>query len=498
LIGDYERRDSFIDFIEITKYQIAPSLQFDLGDRSTLTLQSDYRYHKQPRYLGLTPYGTIIGTDDIQLPLSRFLSEPGLDRTKSAGLQSTAILNHSFSRDWSAQLAFRWTQNSFFQPTAAPRALQADNRTLNRGFNLFDERERESAIEANTTRIVRRGKVEHKVTAGFDYAWWRYDSKFFTGAIAPINIENPVYGARPTGVFLLADTRDIISSYGLYAQDQMTLLPWLKAVVGGRFDRIGNENTDFAVPSSGERNDSQFSPRLGLVVEVAPRVSVYGSYSTSIHPNYGEAFANPTAAPFRPQRGRQYEGGIKFDVSRRLFGTVSGYHVTQKDVLADDPDDPSGFFLVATGEQRARGLEIDLFWSPINSLNFLTSYAYTDAEVKKDTDPTLIGKRLKNVPRHSARVWGKYEFAVGDESWLGFGAGFTYTDDLPGDLGNTFVIPGYAVSDAMAFFKHKRLTLQVNVNNVFDNEYFHRAAFGSQGIIPGEPLRAVVSLGVRF
>jgi outer membrane receptor protein involved in Fe transport len=50
----------------------------------------------------------------------------------------------------------------------------------------------------------------------------------------------------------------------------------------------------------------------------------------------------------------------------------------------------------------------------------------------------------------------------------------------------------------MAFFKYKQLTLQVNVYNLFDNEYFHRAAFGNQGIIPGEPLRAVASLGFRF
>jgi outer membrane receptor for monomeric catechols len=110
----------------------------------------------------------------------------------------------------------------------------------------------------------------------------------------------------------------------------------------------------------------------------------------------------------------------------------------------------------------------------------------------------VSGFSQKNVPRHSARVWGKYEIAIGDESRFGFGAGFTYTDDLPGDLGNTFVVPGYTVLDAMAFFKYKQVTMQVNVYNLFDNEYFHRAAFGSQGIIPGEPLRAVASLGYRF
>jgi iron complex outermembrane receptor protein len=496
--GDYERRDSFIDFFELNAVQIAPGLQFDLGSDTTLTLQSDYRYRRSPRYLGLPLYGSITGTDDIKLPFDRFLSEPGLDDTKNTGLQSTALLNHSFSTNWNAQAAFRWTQNSFFQPTASPRTLQSDNRTLNRGFNLFDERERESAIEGHTTGTIRWGSTEHKLTAGLDYAWWQYDSKFFLGSIAPINIENPVYGAQPTGVFLLADTRDIISSYGFFFQDQITLLPWLTAVVGGRFDKIKNENTDFAIPVSGERDDSQFSPRLGLVVDVAPKVSVYGSYSTSIHPNYGEAFANPLSQPFRPQRGEQYEGGVKFDISTRLFGTVAAYHITQKDVLVDDPDDPTGFFLIQTGKQRSRGLEADLVWSPLNGLDLLTSYAYTDAEIIEDTEPTFIGNRLKNVPRHSGRVWGKYEFRVGDESSIGFGTGVTFTSDLPGDVGNTFEVPGYGVADVMGFFRHKQVTFRVNVNNLFDNEYFHRAAFGSQGIILGEPLRAVASIGIRF
>jgi iron complex outermembrane receptor protein len=154
--------------------------------------------------------------------------------------------------------------------------------------------------------------------------------------------------------------------------------------------------------------------------------------------------------------------------------------------------------LIQTGKQRSRGLEADLVWSPLNGLDLLTSYAYTDAEIIEDTEPTFIGNRLKNVPRHSGRVWGKYEFRVGDESSIGFGTGVTFTSDLPGDVGNTFEVPGYGVADVMGFFRHKQVTFRVNVNNLFDNEYFHRAAFGSQGIILGEPLRAVASIGIRF
>jgi iron complex outermembrane receptor protein len=497
-IADYQHRDSFIDFIDITALQVAPSLKVDMGSKTTLTLQFDYRFHEAPRYSGLPLYGTITGTDDIELPFSRFLSEPGLDKTRNFGSQSTAILDHTFSSTWTGRVSARWTQNYFFQPTASPGALRADNRTLNRSFLQFDEVEKEFAIEADTTKRFHLGSTEHVITGGGDYAWWHYDSKFHFGSIAPINIENPVYGAQPTGVFLLADTRDIISSYGLFVQDQISLHPRLKVVLGGRFDYISNENSDFAIPVSGDRKDSQFSPRLGVVFHATPQVSIYGSYSTSIHPNYGEAFASATAEPFRPQRGKQYEGGVKVDLGRRLFGTVAFYHLTQKDVLVADPNDLTGFFSIATGEQRSRGMEVDLFWSPVNSIDVLSSYAYTDAEVTQDSEPTLIGNRLKNVPKHSGRVWARYEIPLSDNSRLGFGGGFAFTSDLPGNLQNTFVLPGYTTADAMASFKHKQLTFQINIYNLFDTKYFHRTAFANQGVIPGEPLRAVGSIAVRF
>jgi iron complex outermembrane recepter protein len=497
-IADYQRRDSFIDFIDITALQIAPSLQVDVGSKTTLTLQFDYRFHKQPRYSGLPLYGSITGADDIKLPFSRFLSEPGLDKTRNFGSQSTAILDHNFSSTWTGRISARWTQNYFFQPTASPGALRADNRTLNRSFLQFDEVEKEFTIEADTTKRFHLGSTQHTLTAGGDYAWWHYDSKFTFGSIAPINIANPVYGAQPTGVFLLADTRDIISSYGGFVQDQISLHPRLKVVVGGRFDHISNTNRDLAIPVEGERQDTQFSPRLGLVFYLVPQVSVYGSYSTSIHPNYGEAFASATADPFRPQRGKQYEGGLKVDLGRRLFGTVAFYHLTQRDVLVADPNDLTGFFSIATGEQRSRGVEVDLFWSPLKSLDVLSSYAYTDAEIIEDSVPTLIGNRLKNVPKHSGRVWARYEIPISDNSRLGFGAGFTFTGDLPGDLGNTFVLPGYTVADALGSFKYKQLTFQVNIYNLFNKEYFHRVAFANQGVIPGEPVRAVGSVAFRF
>ena len=82
------------------------------------------------------------------------------------------------------------------------------------------------------------------------------------------------------------------------------------------------------------------------------------------------------------------------------------------------------------------------------------------------------------------------------------GAG-TYVNGLrQGDLGNTFQLPGYARVDAMVAYRtaigRSRLTVQVNVNNLFDTSYFDSAgtAGGSTGGFYGTPRQIIGSVKV--
>ena len=50
-------------------------------------------------------------------------------------------------------------------------------------------------------------------------------------------------------------------------------------------------------------------------------------------------------------------------------------------------------------------------------------YAFNAAEVSKDTDPSLVGRRKENAPRHTATLWGRWQAT----ERLGFGLGAAVT-----------------------------------------------------------------------
>jgi iron complex outermembrane receptor protein len=81
------------------------------------------------------------------------------------------------------------------------------------------------------------------------------------------------------------------------------------------------------------------------------------------------------------------------------------------------------------------------------------------------------------------------------------GLGVFTEGERPGDLGNTFILPGYARVDAMAQYTFRvrgsRVAAQLNVDNVFDTEWYAGVYKNSRDfIMPGTPraFRASVRL----
>ncbi|MHC5733068.1 MAG: TonB-dependent receptor domain-containing protein, partial [Nostoc sp.] len=66
---------------------------------------------------------------------------------------------------------------------------------------------------------------------------------------------------------------------GIYLQDQVTLLPNLKLLLGGRYDFVNNNQV------SSVYYDEAFSPRVGIVYQPIEPISLYASYSKSFQPN---------------------------------------------------------------------------------------------------------------------------------------------------------------------------------------------------------------------
>ncbi|WP_144873884.1 TonB-dependent receptor domain-containing protein, partial [Hyella patelloides] len=92
-----------------------------------------------------------------------------------------------------------------------------------------------------------------------------------------------------------------------------------------------------------------------------------------------------------------------------------------------------------------------------------------------------------------------YEIQKGNLEGLGFGLGFLALSDRPGDLDNTFDLPGYFRTDAALFYKRDNWRTQLNIENLFDIEYFASTNFDSRSSVnPGAPFTILGTIAVEF
>lgn len=277
---------------------------------------------------------------------------------------------------------------------------------------------------------------------------------------------------------------------GIYVQDQITLADNLKFLLGGRLDIFTQDfrflaNTDSA---SGEA----FSPRVGIVYQPIEPISLYASYSHSFTPVTGTAFGG---GAFEPQRGTQYEIGLKANINEQLSATLALYDLTLSNVLTADPNN-SGFS-IQTGEQRSRGIELSIQGEILPGWNIIAGYSYIDAEVTEDNS-IPVGNQLAGVPENSFNLWTTYEIQSGDLEGLGAGLGLFFVGERQGNLNNSFQIPEYLRTDAAIFYNRNQFRAAVNIRNLFNIDYFD--GFNSFGdiVYPGEPLTVQASVSWEF
>jgi iron complex outermembrane recepter protein len=484
----YENAGSFRDFVDSESIFVAPALAFQLGKNTTLNLNVEYqRYRYTPDTIPLF----VIKPKLFDIPISRFLGEPDINTGLINSWRARAILEHRFSENWKLRSAFSTTLNTLIRTDATSFTLLDDRRTLERTVERFDQSTENYTLQNELVGKFKTGSIAHQMLFGVELSRERFSFSLQSAPIAPIDIFNPVYGAQP-GPFIatsIPGSEIKTDALGIYVQDQITITDQLKLLVGGRFDLAKSSSP---ASRAGENNvevtDSAFSPRAGIVYQPIKPVSLYFSYATSFVPQAGES---ATGQIFDPERGRQFELGVKADlIPDRLSATLAGYEITKKNVLVTDPNDEN--FLIQTGAQKSRGLEFSLVGEPVKGWKTSLSYAYTDAFVSQDTF-IPAGDTLAGVPAHQFGFWNSYEFPSGALKGFGMGLGLYYSSRAEAALPNTLALPSYFRADASVFYKRDNWELQLSVNNFTNTQYYL-----GPGIVPQAPLTVLGSFSVKF
>ncbi len=359
---------------------------------------------------------------------------------------------------------------------------------------------RSQTAEAGVRANFSTGFVRHQVAVAASGLWQDQDySAPVVGLPYASNLYAPVrvpprsrFGLRRDGgPSTEREFRGVAIADTLSVLDDRILL-----TVGGRFQDVVTEGFDNATGARTSRvSGNAFSPAVGLVVKPTERLSLYGNYIEGLSPGQiAPATASNAGTVFPPFVSKQMEIGAKYD-----FGTVGVsaalFQITQPSSFLDG----SNRFTV-DGEQRNRGLELNVFGEPLPGVRLLGGLALIDGVQTSTANGLNDGRKSVGVPELQMNLYGEWDLPGAQLSGVTLTGRVIHTTGQFYDAANTQSIPAWTRIDLGARktfdVQGRPVTVRAVVENVFDADYWASAAGGI--LAQGAPRTVVVSATIDF
>lgn len=493
--GAVERADSYRSQQFLDRQAIAPSVQFKLGDATTLLLQAEHLSDRRVTDFGIPSYRG----RPVDVPASTYYGAANARDADYSQADVTAwgfTLQHRFSDKLSLRNAFRRYDYTLDRNNTLVGSVNEATLTASLNHSNLQRKEHGYFNQTELTQKAWLGDTMHQILYGVEFGQQDKDQVSRTqNNVATVALFNPVLPVLPR-VVNAAPTLDnlgIMRTESAYVQDLVALSDQWKALAGVRYDRFEQKTQERRAGQPNlARTDNAASPRLGLVYQPNQEQSYYASVSKSFQPS-GEAF--PLAAnnaQIAPEETTNKEVGGKFDLlGGALTATTSLFRLERTNIKATDPVTNQ---LVPIGVQRTDGLEVTLTGDIGHGWRVWSGYSWLNARITSspgiDNSDNVIkgvpieGKRATLTPRHSANLWVTKSLGHG----LRAGAGANYVSDRFANPGNTVVLPAYATVDAMLSYAVSRTEFQLNVTNLFDRRYIVSGHGSSPNLnTPGAP-----------
>ena len=503
---EYLTKNSFRDYGYNERTFLAPSITWKISDRDQVDVDLMYSEQNSQVDYGL-PLNTLTNRP-ANVPISRYLGEPATDNSHSNLYNTSATYTHAFSEDWKLSAKFTYlNRNVDFSQTSPlpfppfPPSLNTQTgvmqRAYTRGINTIDS----YFGTVDMTGRFTTGVAKHTLLAGWDNYQLTLTEQNYLYPANSINIYNPIY--RPINISQLQpnDFHDgNLQWNGAYIQDQITLFTKLHILGGGRYDwisetaGISDKSLALASARSTSVQNGRFNPRVGLLYQPWQWLSLYGNYVESL----GAANINttPNGTILQPETAEQLEAGFKtVFFEERLSSTVAFYSLTKQNMPILKP---GTFFFESISKARSQGIEVDVAGKITEGLSLIANYTATDALILQGK---YAGNALWNVPKNAGSVWAKYDLQQEALTGLSLGAGVYLQGQKPGDMANSYQLPGYGRVDALVKYKiaAAKTTLQFNVENLLSKQYYTSSLPNNiYSINPGTPITFMGSIKVEF
>lgn len=412
---------------------------------------------------------------------------------------------------------------------SAPIASNPDTWTVARTRQRLDQENRIVANQSNLRWRMDTGAIRHDFTTGVEFMQERQDSPSFavpaSQTIAAANLYNPNVNTplptpQPNGAFANGKTDTV----AVYAGDTLTFSPKWQLNGGLRFEHYKTETRSVAlstatsnpslpvgtlVPSQLSKSDNLTSWKLGTVYKPQANASFYAAMANSLTPPGSANFAlspvagNANDPSLDPQRSRSVEIGTKWDVlQNRLALTAALYRTDNTNEVTQL--DPVTNTYAQFGKRRVEGVELGAIGQVTPAWQVFAGLATLDTEILQGTSGnSAAGAATRWSPDLTVNLWSTYKLSP---KWT-LGGGAYYVSEQqrvvdPSLNPTTQVmpnIPSYWVFNALAAYQAtKNVSVQLNVNNLFDKFYISSLNNSGARYLPGAPRTAVLSANLQF
>jgi outer-membrane receptor for ferric coprogen and ferric-rhodotorulic acid len=505
VVAGYEDKNSFIERYGFEKKFIYGVVDADLTDKTKLSVGYEFTQvdTDSPMWSGSPRWYT----DGSQTHLRRgYNTSPEWAYNNKENKKVFVNLQQNFDNGWNITLNGTHNEmfldskqlyiDGYFDKNTGIGTSPYANYPVVGGTGYNTGKRKVDAVDAFASGPYELLGRQHELMVGVNYS--RQDNKYYSAwaNISPAELGNfnnfngnfPETDWNPREP---ASDTQLVRQKSAYVATRISLADPLHVILGARYTNWNRETL------SAEMEKNNTTPYGGVIWDFYDNWSAYASYTSVFQP---QDYQDASGGYLSPVIGKNYEAGVKSDwLNSRLTTSISVFRSELDNVAeatgATNPDTGNAIYVGKSGVV-SRGVEFEVNGALTD--NWQMTFGGT-TYVAEDRDGENYNSQL---PRTSFNLFTSYRLPMLDQLTLGGGVNWqskTYKDvGAPDGNGTWRARQGsYALVDLFARYDvTKNLSVQGNLNNLFDKEYDKNV--GNGGIVYGTPRNFSVTASYRF
>ncbi|HTN35909.1 MAG TPA: TonB-dependent receptor [Arachidicoccus sp.] len=460
---------------------LAPSLYLQVSSKVSVNVDAAFMHRDATSPYWLTPYSKTKFKQAEELPVNYNLSFTNDDVFFTATqLNVSAQIKTQVSKNWLSQTSTARTTNDLSGSMLSLNALT--DSTLARQVNAGPQNFSTFQLQQNFIGDFYIGAMRNRIVFGLNFLDYANKANTTTLNVDTANFIHPdknyynfnrsVIDSKLAGAGY-KKTASAQKSYSSYVSNVLNLTENFNIMASLRIDRFvtGGTKNDLTGERKGDYNQTSLSPKFGIVYQPwLNKISLFVNYQDGFN-NVGGSDFDGNA--FKPENGRQLEGGTKLNLLHGLLmGTISYYYIKVQNTLRTDTNHDG--YSVQDGTQESKGFEAEITANPLSGLDVFACYSYNQSIYLK-ADDGLKGTRPDGAgPKNTANLWASYKIHSGWADGLGIGFGGVYGTKLENLKKLTgFIVPAYLITDASLFYERSAYRLTLKVNNIGNEKFWN-------------------------